>query len=67
MRRFLIGIVVGVAIAGCGSAVAQVFVSVPTNGVLKGYTVQDSSGRTVCADPSVYNDFRGLGSFIVCE
>ncbi|MCO8145337.1 hypothetical protein NHN26_08875 [Rhodovulum tesquicola] len=69
MMRFGVGVVVG-AVMVAGMTIAQgmqpLAVSVPTNGVLKGYTVQ-KAGRTVCKDPTVWNDFRGSGSFIVCD
>ena len=63
MLKFLTGLFLGTSLAAAG---AQVFVSVPTNGTLKGYTVQDARGREVCRDPEVWNDFQGEGSFIVC-
>lgn len=65
MRGLLIGISLGLAIGASATAVAQVFVKVPTNGVLKGYTVQ-RNGKLVCKDPEVWNQFRGPESFIVC-
>ena len=65
MTRFAIGILCGSLLTGSGIAVAQVYATVNTNGVLKGYTVQ-KDGRTVCNDPDVWLDFRGQGNFIVC-
>jgi hypothetical protein len=65
MRKFMLGVICGCLIAGIGTAIAQVYTKVDTNGVLKGYTVQ-KNGKTVCKDPDVWNDFRGQGSFIVC-
>ncbi|WEK03284.1 MAG: hypothetical protein P0Y65_13915 [Candidatus Devosia phytovorans] len=64
--RFAIGLVIGLTVGGVGAAVAQAVARVDTNGVLAGYTVQKGS-ETVCRDPMVWNDFRGQGSFIVCE
>lgn len=66
--KFGSGVAFG-AIIVAGFAWAQdgaLVVSVPTNGMLKGYTVQ-KDGKTICTDPMVWNDFRGQGSFIVCE
>ena len=65
MKNFIFGVVCGCLIAGTGTALAQVYATVDTNGILKGYTVQ-KNGRTVCKDPEVWNGFRGQGSFIVC-
>ena len=68
MVRFTAGITVGTLFAGLMSvAWAQVFVEVPTNGVLKGYIVQDARGREVCLDPGVWNQFRSPDSYIICE
>lgn len=66
MRKIAIGYALGLATAGASVAVAQVAASVDTNGTLFGYTVQ-ANGETVCMDPSVWLDFRGQGSFIVCD
>lgn len=63
--RFVMGMVCGVMLAASGTALAQVYAKVDTNGVLRGYTVQ-KNGKTVCKDPEAWNDFRGQGSFIVC-
>jgi hypothetical protein len=68
MLKFGFGVATG-AILAAGLAFSQsegLAVSVPTNGVLRGYTVQKGS-KTICIDPSVWNDFRGQGSFIVCD
>lgn len=65
MTKFLAGMVCGMVLAAGGTALAQVYASVTTNGVLKGYEVQ-KDGRTICKDPEAWNDFRGQGSFIVC-
>lgn len=61
----LIGFIAGIAVAGATMAIAQVRASVNTNGVLVGYTVQ-KDGRDLCNDPTVYIQFQGLQSFIVC-
>lgn len=39
---------------------------VETNGVLGAYIVVDQGGRQICEDPSVWKQFRGQGSVIVC-
>lgn len=62
----LVGFVAGVAVAGATVAIAQVRASVDTNGVLLGYTVQ-KNGRDICNDPTVYIQFRGPQSYIICE
>ena len=61
-----VGFVAGIAVAGATMAIAQVRASVDTNGVLVGYTVQ-KDGQVVCEDPSVYVEFRGPESYIICE
>lgn len=63
MIRFLAGLFVGLSLA---TASAEMFVKVPTNGVLNGYIVQ-KDGKEVCRNPSVWNEFRGPESYIVCE
>lgn len=39
---------------------------VDTSGVLGGMVVVDHSGRVVCRDPEVWNQFRGPTSYILC-
>lgn len=65
-RSLAVGFVAGIAVAGATMALAQVRASVDTNGVLVGYTVQ-KSGQTICEDPTVYIQFRGPQSYIICE
>ncbi len=65
-RSLAVGFVAGIALAGATMALAQVRASVDTNGVLVGYTVQ-KGGQTVCEDPTVYIQFRGPQSYIICE
>ena len=65
-RSGAIGFVIG-AVASCSAAAyANVTVFVNTNGVLKGYTVQ-KNGENICSDPSVFIEFRGPESYIVCD
>ncbi|HRF09992.1 MAG TPA: hypothetical protein PL193_15300 [Xanthobacteraceae bacterium] len=64
--RVLTGLIVGLVLGVSGAALAEVIASVNTNGVLKGYTVQKDV-KTICKDPEVWLDFRGQGSFIVCD
>lgn len=66
MNKFALGFVLGLATAGASLAVAQMAVHVNTNGTLVGYIVQDSTGQEVCRDPSVWIQFRGPESYIVC-
>ena len=40
---------------------------VDTNGTLGAMVVIDKNGRKICSDPSVWNEFRGSTSYIVCE
>jgi hypothetical protein len=61
-----LGFAVGLTLALATTAIAQVRATVDTNGVLIGYIVQ-KDGRTVCQNPTVYNQFRGPESYIVCE
>jgi hypothetical protein len=61
-----VGFVAGIAVSGATMAIAQVRASVNTNGVLVDYTVQ-KDGQVVCEDPSVYVEFRGPESYIICE
>jgi hypothetical protein len=63
MFKLLVGFFFGV---GSSIAFAQVVVSVPTNGVLVGYVVQNN-GKDVCRNPMVWNKFRGETSYIVCD
>lgn len=63
MLRFIAGMIAGAALMS--TAVAQMAVSVPTNGTLAGYVVQ-SNGKDICRDPAVFNQFRGPDSYIVC-
>lgn len=65
-RSLAVGFVAGIAVAGATMALAQVRASVDTNGVLVGYTVQ-KGGKVVCEDPTVYVQFRGPQSYIMCE
>ena len=64
MLKIIAGVFFGLFVS---VAYAQMAVRVPTNGKLIGYVVQDADGREVCRDPSVWNNFRGPDSFIVCE
>jgi hypothetical protein len=66
MRKFVAEMIVGGVMARAGSALAQVYATIDTSGVLKSYTVQ-KNGKTVCKDPTAYVDFRGQGSFIICD
>lgn len=52
-------------IACSGQASKRVWVN--TNGTLGAYIVVDQTGRALCGDPSVLNDFRGSGNLIVCN
>ena len=68
IARFTAGLTVGAVSPGLMSgAWGQVFVEVPTNGVLKGYIVQDARGHEVCRDRGVWNQFRGYESYIICQ
>lgn len=67
--RIAIGVVFGFVLAfsfGAFAVSPPIIAKVDTNGVLKGYTVQ-KGGKTICKDPIVWNDFRGQGSFIICD
>lgn len=72
MFKLSIGFFLGISLS---AAVADVFVSVPTNGRLKGYVVQDAEGKNVCEDPLVFNGWLGepspdvkfIKSYIVCQ
>jgi hypothetical protein len=66
MRQMIIGLIFGIGLTVGATSLAEVIARVDTNGVLKGYTVQ-KNGKVVCKDPSVWLDFRGEGSFIVCD
>ena len=63
-RVFDLGRGAGPARAG-RLAVAQAAAPVDNNGMLFGNAAQ-KDGRPICAAPSVWPDFRGLGSFLVC-
>lgn len=64
MLKLLFGFFLGVSVAAAG---AQMVVHVNTNGMLKGYVVQDKTGKEVCRDPMVWLEFRGPESYIVCQ
>jgi hypothetical protein len=59
-------VALGFALGAASLGVAQVTATVNTNGVLKGYIVQ-KDGKVVCRDPSVWLQFRGPKSYIVCD
>lgn len=63
MLKFLIGVIVGASIS---TAVAQEFYAKCDQGILKGYVVQHK-GKDLCSDPSVWNNFQGPTSYIVCD
>lgn len=65
-RSTALGFATGLALAGATTAIAQVQAYANTNGVMFGYTVQ-KNGQTVCHNPTVYVQFRGPQSYIVCE
>lgn len=65
LPSIVFGFVLGLSFAALAVS-PPIVAKVDTNGVLKGYTVQ-KGGRTICKDPSVWLDFRGQGSFIVCD
>lgn len=65
--KFAAGVIGGAVLAGATGAYAVVYAEVTTNGMLKGYIVQDKGGREVCRDPMVWNQFRGSESYIKCE
>lgn len=57
MQKFIVSMAICTLLAFSLSLVwSQVFVRVPTSGVLFGYVVQDGNGRYVCRDPSAFND-----------
>lgn len=64
MLRLFVGFFFGVSVA---ATYAQVIAHVDTNGVLKGFVVQDKNGKEVCRDPMVWLEFRGPESYIVCQ
>ena len=66
MRNLMVGLAVGLVVGSAGVAWTQVRADVNTNGVLVGYEVQ-ANGRTICSNPTVYKQFRGPTSYIVCE
>lgn len=66
MLKFGTGIIFGAMLATAGVAWAQVYATVDTNGMLKGYAVYKNK-KLICRDPMVWNDFRDLGSFIQCD
>lgn len=68
MFKFSAGILVGVTLAtGIPIAYAAVYAKANTNGIMKGYIVQDRRGREVCRDPFVQIEFRGPESYINCQ
>jgi len=71
MLRFFMGLIIGALAASAGGAIGgafdPVYAKVNTNGMLKGYIVQDKRGRVVCKDPMVQLHFRGPESYINCR
>lgn len=65
MKNVVFAFAIGIIVGASATAVAQVFVKVPTNGILMGYIVQ-KNGKTVCRNPEVSNEFRGPESYILC-
>lgn len=65
-RPMLFGFALGFTAALGTVGIAQVRATVNTNGVLFGYTVQ-KNGATVCTNPSVWIEFRGPQSYIMCD
>lgn len=66
MLKFGAGVIVGAMLAAASGAAAYVVATVDMSGVLEGYVVQ-KDGKTVCRDPSVWNQFRSPESYIVCD
>jgi hypothetical protein len=64
MLKLMVGFFLGLSLA---TASAQVFATCDTNGVLKGYIVEDSKGNIVCRDPTVWLEHKGPESYIVCD
>ncbi len=62
MFKFVLGFSIGIM---SSFALAQTQAKVDTNGVLLGFIVQ-KDGEEVCRDPSVWLQFRGPDSYIIC-
>lgn len=67
MLKFALGLIAGLSMGAGAVAYAQVYAEVTTNGILKGYIVQDKRGREICRDPFVQNQFRGPNGYINCR
>ena len=65
IKSVLVGFTIGIVVSLAAGAGAQAISFVNTNGVLIGYTVQ-KNGETICSNPSVFLQFRGTESYIVC-
>jgi hypothetical protein len=66
LKSITTGFIIGVLVSLMTGAFAQVSSFVNTNGILVGYTVQ-KDGKDVCSDPSVFIEFKGTESYIVCD
>jgi hypothetical protein len=67
MLRFLTGLFLGMSLSVAAANTDAIVAFCNTNGVLEGYVVQDANGREVCKNPSVWLEFRGDESYIVCD
>ena len=58
MRRFILGLVCGVALGVAGTAVAASVVG--GSGYLLGWDVTSNDGETICGDPYVWTATREI-------
>ncbi|WP_298981695.1 hypothetical protein [uncultured Roseibium sp.] len=63
MLKFVAGLFLGISVS---AASAQLAVTCAERGMLKGYIVTKGD-QEICRDPMTWADFKGQGSFIVCE
>jgi hypothetical protein len=78
MFKFAVGLFLGLSVSAAmadlisdgyeyDEQAGYMTVRVPTNGVLKGYIVENQDGIEICRNPMVFNEHKGPDSYVVCQ